>query len=124
VVNFSADIRYSFWSDQFCPSADQIANGITPEPFCMMYTDTQNFFELGGRDPSGRRFNGSRFYAGLTVVAAIDRRLSAFARMDFLPLAGILVFPRARMAYLDKYDSFMFEHDPQYYGTAGISLKF
>jgi hypothetical protein len=50
--------------------------------------------------------------------------MSAFLRLDFLPGAGIVTFPQPRLAYEDKFNSTMFEHDPLYYGTAGISFKF
>jgi len=48
----------------------------------------------------------------------------AFLRLDFLPGAGIVTFPQPRLAYEDKFNSTMFEHDPLYYGTAGLSFKF
>jgi hypothetical protein len=80
--------------------------------------------EFGGMDPAGRRFSGLRLYSGMSVVFAIDRRMSAFLRLDFLPGAGIVTFPQPRLAYEDKFNSTMFEHDPLYYGTAGISFKF
>ncbi|MES1172564.1 MAG: PEGA domain-containing protein [Bacteroidota bacterium] len=124
VVSFSADARFSFWSDQFCPSVEQMNNGVTPQEYCSMYSDRMRFPEFKSEDPAGKRFSDSRFYAGFTVVAAVDRRLSVFARLDFLPLAGILRFPGPRMAYVDRYNSVMFEHDPLYYGNAGLSLKF
>ncbi len=75
-------------------------------------------------DPAGRRFSGLRLYSGMSVVFAIDRRMSAFLRLDFLPGAGIVTFPQPRLAYEDKFNSTMFEHDPLYYGTGGISFKF
>jgi hypothetical protein len=80
--------------------------------------------EFGGNDPAGKRFGGTRLYSGMTVVFAIDRRTSAFLRLDFLPGAGIVTFPQPRLAYEDKFNSTMFEHDPLYYGTGGISFKF
>ncbi len=123
VVTFSGDVRFSAWSDQFCPSAEQEANGVTPQPYCAMFA-SPGYGEFGGTSPAGKRFSDYRFYAGFTAVAAVDRQLSFFARLDFLPLAGIITFPPARMAYLDKYNSVMFQHDPLYYGNVGVSLKF
>lgn len=122
VVTFSADLRFAYWSDQFCPSAQQVANGVGQEDYCK--TASTWLPEFGNNDPAGRRFGASRLYAGLTAVAAIDERLSVFARLDFLPLAGILTFPPPRYAYEGKFNSIMFEHDPLYYGTVGVSLKF
>jgi hypothetical protein len=128
VVSFSVDLRLSAWSDQFCPSADQVANGVSQQDYCKqslgLYTDKTKYPEFNGQDPGGKRFSGARLYTGLTVVGAIDRRLSFFARLEFLPGAGIVVFPTPRMAFLDRYNSVMFEHDPFYYGTVGLSLKF
>ena len=124
VVSFSLDLRLSYWSDQFCPSADQIKNGVTPSDYCSMYTDTSKYAGFNGVDPAGKRFSGTRLYTGLTVVGAIDRRTSFYARLEFLPGAGIITFPEPRMAFTDAYNSVMFEHDPFYYGSVGLSLKF
>jgi hypothetical protein len=89
-----------------------------------MYTDTSKYGGFNGVDPSGKRFSGTRLYTGLTVVGAIDRRTSFYARLEFLPGAGIITFPEPRMAFTDAYNSVMFEHDPFYYGSVGLSLKF
>jgi hypothetical protein len=126
VVSFSADLRVSGWSDQFCPSADQVKNGVTQSDYCLSsaYANTSLYPDFGGTDPGGRRFSGHRLYTGLTVVGAIDRRMSFYARLEFMPGAGILTFPDQRMAFQDKYNGIMFENDPFYYGSAGISLKF
>jgi hypothetical protein len=120
VVTFSADLRFAYWSDQFCPSATQHANGVGQEDYCTSSTYPEF---SGGQDPS-RRFGGSRLYAGLSAVAAYDHHVSFFARLDFVPLAGIAVFPDERPAYTDRFNSIMFEHDPFYYGTVGVTLKF
>lgn len=123
VVTFSGDLRFAYWSDQFCPSKTQMDNGVGAEDYCTS-PDFTAYPEFGGQSPLGRRFGGSRLYAGLSAVAAYDQQISFFARLDFLPLAGIAVFPAARLAYLDRFNSIMFEHDPLYYGTVGVSLKF
>jgi hypothetical protein len=123
VVTFSGDVRFSFWSDQFCPSDAQVKNGVGQDDYCKG-TPTAQYPEFNGISAAGKRFSDYRFYAGLTAVAAVDRRLSVFARLDFLPAAGIAWFPQPRMAYLDKFNSVMFEHDPLYYGNVGVSLKF
>ena len=126
VATFSFDLRLSAWSDQFCPSKEQVANGVGQDDYCKdanfaapRYTE-----EFGGIDPQGKRFGGTRLYAGMTFVFAIDRRTSMFARLDFLPGAGIVTFPKARLAYEDKFNSTLFEHDPLYYGNIGLSFKF
>ena len=123
VVSVSADLRWSFWSDQFCPNPDDVINhGVGQSDYCKS-VDSVKYPELGPT-PGGKRFGGQRLYMGLTVAAAIDRRTSFFARLEFLPGAGIITFPDERMAFEDKYNSVMFEHDPLYYGTVGFSLKF
>lgn len=125
VVSVSADLRFSYWSDQFCPNMSDVVNhGLSQADYCKNFSDTTKFPEFGGQDPGGKRFNGERLYMGLTVSAAIDRFTSVFARLEFLPGAGIVTFPDERMAFEDKYNSIMFEHDPLYYGTVGLSLKF
>lgn len=130
VAVFSLDLRLSGWTDQFCPSTEQVANGVGQDDFCKAENVDQwqpgakYGAEFGGTDPAGRRFSGTRLYSGMTVVFAIDRHTSAFLRLDFLPGAGIVTFPQPRLAYEDKFNSTMFEHDPLYYGTGGISFKF
>jgi hypothetical protein len=119
VAVFSLDLRFSGWTDQFCPTQDQIDNGVGQEDYCKAAA----YPEFGGKDPS-QRFSGSRLYSGMTVVFAIDRLTSAFLRVDFLPGAGIVTFPKGRLAFEDKFNSVMFDHDPLYYGTAGMSFKF
>ena len=128
VATFSLDLRVSGWTDQFCPSTEQVQNGVSQDDYCKA-TNSADWAgkynaEFGGQDPAGQRFSGARLYSGMTVVFAIDKRMSAFLRLDFLPGAGIVTFPQPRLAYEDKFNSTMFEHDPLYYGTAGISFKF
>jgi hypothetical protein len=123
VATFSLDLRLSAWTDQFCPSADQLANGVGQDDYCKPAVAV-TYPEFGGQDPAGKRYSGTRIYSGMTVVFAIDRRTSAFLRLDFLPGAGIVTFPKPRLAFEDKFNSTLFEHDPLYYGTAGFSFKF
>jgi hypothetical protein len=122
VATFSLDLRFSAWSDQFCPSPDQVANGVSQADYCKTLPNS-NYPDLGAGSGDGRQ-SGWRLYSGMTVVFAIDRRLSAFFRLDFLPGAGFITFPKPRLAFEDKYNSVMFEHDPLYYGNVGLSLKF
>jgi hypothetical protein len=123
IATFSIDLRLSGWSDQMCPSAEQIANGVGQDDLCKdgMW---QTVPEFGGKDPGSNRYGGWRLYSGLAVNFAIDRRFSVFLKLDFLPGAGIIAFYKPRLAYEDKFNSVMFEHDPFYYGTAGITMKF
>jgi hypothetical protein len=126
VVTVSGDVRFSAWSDQFCPTAEQVVDGFSQDDYCKnsAWADTNRYREFGGMDPGGRRFSDNQIYAGLAVVAAIDRHLSAFLRFDFQPGAGILFRATQRMAYRDRYNSFMFENDRGFYANAGVSLKF
>jgi PEGA domain len=128
VAIFSLDLRFSAWWDQFCPSQDQVANGVGQDDYCKdansaAWSSTYQS-EFNGQNPAGKHFSGTRLYSGMTVVFAIDRRTSAYLRLDFLPGAGIVTFPQPRPAYEDKFNSVMFEHDPLYYGSAGVSFKF
>jgi PEGA domain len=126
VATFSLDLRVSGWTDQFCPSTEQVQNGVSQDDYCKDPIAWSGKYEpeFHGMDPAGKRYSGTRLYSGMTVVFAIDKRMSAFLRLDFLPGAGIVTFPQPRLAYEDKFNSTMFEHDPLYYGTAGISFKF
>lgn len=127
VVSLSADLRLSLWSDQFCPNlSDVTLHGAAQSDYCKdaAFADSRKYPEFGGKDPAGQRFGGARLYMGLTLAAAIDRRTSFFARMDFIPGAKIVTFPDERMAFEDRYNSIMSDHDPLYYGTIGFSFKF
>ena len=126
IATFSLDLRVSGWTDQFCPSAEQVLNGVSQDDYCKDNAAWSGKYnaEFNGQDPAGKRFSGTRLYSGMSVVFAIDRRTSAFLRLDFLPGAGIVTFPQPRLAFEDKFNSTMFEHDPLYYGTAGLSFKF
>ncbi len=126
IATFSIDLRLSLWTDQFCPSMDQVANGVSQDDYCKDANAWSTTFQsdFHGEDPAGKRFSGTRLYSGMSVVFAVDRRTSVFLRLDFLPGAGILTFPQPRLAYEDKFNSTMFTHDPLYYGTAGLSFKF
>jgi len=136
IATFSIDLRFSAWTDQFCPSKEQLDNDVSPDDYCKSANPAadshndpfvpksgyENAFASG--NPAGQRFSGSRLYAGLAATFAVDRLISVFLKLDFLPGAGILTFPKPRMAYEDKFNSAILEHDPLYYGTAGVSLKF
>jgi hypothetical protein len=127
VVSLSADLRLSLWSDQFCPKlSDVTLHGAAQSDYCKdaAFADIRKYPEFGSKDPAGQRFGGARLYMGLTLAAAIDRRTSFFARMDFIPGAKIVTFPDGRMAFEDRYNSIMLDDDPLYYGTVGFSFKF
>ena len=57
---------------------------------------------------------------GFAAVAAIDRLMSVFIQIEFVP--GLA--PSPRPAFQDKVNSALFEKDTLAYGTAGLSLKF
>jgi hypothetical protein len=125
VATFSATIRYSAWTDRFCPTSVQIQNGVTPEPYCKDPTtwDPANSQAIFYKDPNQYRFSGSRFYAGLAAVAAIDRYTSVFLQLEFLPFPSELSYTQ-RLSFEDKVNGAMLGKDPFVYGMGGFELKF
>ena len=99
---------------------NEVSNGVTPEAFCTDPAKRQNLF--GTAEPS-HYFSGSRLYFGFEAVAALDRFTSVFFKIEFLPFPDQLSF-KPRKAFLDAYDSALFDTDPFVYGMGGISLKF
>jgi hypothetical protein len=121
VATFSGTIRYSAWTDKFCPSPTQRNNGVTPEEFC---TDAAMRSALFGTvDPNTERFSGSRVYAGIGATAAIDRLVSVFFQLEFLPFPSQFDYER-RPGFEDAYNGALIGKDPFVYGSAGVSLKF
>jgi hypothetical protein len=116
-------MRYSLWSDKFCPTGTQIANGVEPDAFCTDSAARAGLF--GGEDPSnGARFSGQRLYFGIGVTAAIDRFTSFFLQIEGLPFADYLSY-KPRYAFMDAYNGALIaKNDHFVYGLAGISLKF
>ena len=125
VATFSLDLRFSAWTDQFCPSGRSAATASRRLILRLTGTgDTTQPMQFDGSDPGGKRFSGQRFYVGLTVVAAIDRLTSVFLQFEFLPGAG-RVSPasrgrRTRTSTTAPCSS----NDPLYYGIGRHQLKF
>jgi hypothetical protein len=123
VATVNGTMRYSLWSDKFCPTGTQIANGVEPDAFCTDSAARAGLF--GGDDPSnGARFSGQRLYFGIGVTAAIDRFTSFFLQIEGLPFADYLSY-KPRYAFMDAYNGALIaKNDHFVYGLAGISLKF
>ncbi|HXU03693.1 MAG TPA: PEGA domain-containing protein, partial [Polyangia bacterium] len=123
VATVNGSMRYSLWSDKFCPTGTQISNGVDAEPFCTDSTARMGLFN--GEDPSnGHRFTGQRLYFGIGITAAIDRFTSFFFQIEGLPFADQLSY-KPRLAFMDAYNGALIaKNDHFVYGMAGISLKF
>jgi hypothetical protein len=125
VATFSGSFRYSAWTDKFCPTSTQRRNGITPSDFCGN-PDTGTDYDhtlFGTTNPNSNRFSGSRLYAGIAAVAAIDRYMSLFLQIEFLPFPSQFSY-ESRKAFKDAYNPALLQDDPFVYGTAGLELKF
>ena len=86
VATFSGTLRYSAWTDKFCPTSTQRNNGVGASDFCgdpNLGTDYDH--TLFSSNPNTNRYSGSRMYAGIAAVAAIDRYMSVFLQIEFLP---------------------------------------
>jgi hypothetical protein len=125
VANFFFTMRFSGWTDRFCPTPAQVSNGVEADKFCMDQTnwDPNNPNRLFDKDPNNNRFGGTRLYFGIGATAALDRFTSVFLQIEFIPFPDQLS-PNPRMAFEDKYNSAMFTRDTFLYGQAGVSLKF
>jgi hypothetical protein len=123
VATVNGSMRYSIWSDKFCPSNTQISNGVDAEPFCTDSAARMGLFD--GEDPSnGARFSGQRLYFGIGFTAAIDRFTSFFFQIEGLPFADQLSY-KPRLAFMDAYNGALIaKNDHFVYGMAGITLKF
>ena len=125
VATVNGSIRYSAWTDKFCPSATQVSNGVDQDTFCMdpMYW-TAGPMQLFDKDPNSNRFSGQRLYFGIGITAAIDRFTSFFLQIEGLPFADQLSY-KPRLAFMDAYNGALIaKNDHFVYGMAGISLKF
>ena len=121
VATVSASARWSLWTDRFCPSAVEVANGVGQEDYCK--EDAVNAAKgqaIFGTDPNGKRFSGQRLYIGFAATAAVDRLTSVFIQVEFVP--GLA--PSSRDAFRGQVNGALFDKDPLFYGTAGLSLKF
>ena len=125
VATISGWVKYSAWTDRFCPTDVQISNGVTPEPYCKDPTawDPSNPNRLFDKDPNMNRFSGSRFYLGLAAVAAIDRYTSVFFQIEFLPAPSEFSYA-PRPAFQDNVQGALLTKDTFVYGMGGFELKF
>jgi hypothetical protein len=125
VATVNGSIRYSAWTDKFCPSSTQVSNGVEQDTFCtdpMYYTPGPA--QLFDKNPNENRFGGQRIYFGIGVTAAIDRFTSFFLQIEGLPFADQLSY-KPRLAFMDAYNGALIaKNDHFVYGMAGISLKF
>jgi len=122
VATINASVRYSAWTDKFCPTATQRGNGVDADAFC---TDPNlQMMLFGTTDPNNNRFSGQRLYFGIGLTAAIDRFTSFFLQIEGLPFADQLSY-KPRLAFMDAYNGALIaKNDHFVYGMAGISLKF
>jgi hypothetical protein len=125
VATVNGSVRYSVWSDKFCPSATQVSNGVDQDAFCKDSAYwTPGPMQLFDADPNSNRFSGQRLYFGIGLTAAIDRFTSFFIQIEGLPFADQLSY-KPRLAFMDAYNGALIaKNDHFVYGMAGISLKF
>jgi len=121
VATFSGTVRFSGWTDRFCPTPTQRSNGVEAEKYCDDATTWPGMFD--GKDPNSNRFSGSRVYAGIGATASLDKLVSLYFQLEFLPFPSSFSYTQ-RPAFQDKYNSAMLDKDPFVYGTAGLTLKF
>ena len=119
IATFSATIRYSAYTDKFCPSQTQRNNGVEPAAFCDDLVARDTLF--GGVDPNNNRFSGSRVYAGIGATAAIDRLVSIFFQLEFLPFPSQFNYEPGRASRAVQ--PALIGKDPFVYGSAGVSLE-
>jgi hypothetical protein len=119
VATISATLRYSAWTDRFCPTDVQKSNGVTPEGYCADGQWQTHFY----KDPNVNRFSGSRFYLGLAAVAAIDRYTSVFFQLEFLPAPSEFSYSQ-REAFQDSINGALLTKDTFVYGMGGFEMKF
>jgi hypothetical protein len=122
IVTVSGSFTFNAYSDRFCPTLGEVAKGLaTLDSRC---TDAAALNPaIWPKDPRENRFSGHREYVGLSVDASINRQFSAFVSFLFMPFADTFGL-EPRLAFLDKYNSVMFQNDPYFYGNAGVTMKF
>ncbi|MDX2021530.1 MAG: PEGA domain-containing protein [Deltaproteobacteria bacterium] len=128
-VNFTVHAKYQYYTDKLCPSAGEVRRGVEPREACMDWTNTTNpvvdgklknslFQQWNQKDPGANRYSGNRLFVGGALEVAVDRYFSGYVTVDFLP--GQF---EGRKAFKDFSNSLMFERDPLFYLTAGLTLK-
>jgi hypothetical protein len=122
IATVSAFGHFSWWADHFCPSAQQMANGTTADAYCG--EDPLARMQLFGSDDPAAADTGHRFYTGLAASAAVDRMMSLFFEIEFLPFTEFYGF-KPRKAYEGTYNQDLIgTADHGVYFTGGITLKF
>jgi hypothetical protein len=126
IASFFATLRFSAWTDKFCPSSKQRSNGVDADTFCGDGVDPNTIdpTHLFPNDPNTHRYSGSRLYAGIGATAAMDRFTSFFIQIEFLPFPDQFNYDQ-RLAFEGKVNNaLLFDRDPFVYGMAGVTLKF
>jgi hypothetical protein len=124
IATVSATVRWSAWTEKFCPTTAQISNGVTAEQYCKDWTaGVPSAKALFDKDPNSNRFGGNRVYLGFGATAALDRYTSLFLQVEFLPAPDTFSYD-IRKGFDNRYNGVLLGHDPFYYGMAGFSLKF
>ncbi len=116
IVTFTGHARLSYWNDRLCPSPQDKSRGVDPRGAC---TDYKNVPGFAGKDPEVSRFADYRFYVGGSLEVAINRLMTAFLMMEFLPFQY-----DERLAFTDTINSVQLDNDPLAYGMAGVTFKF
>jgi PEGA domain-containing protein len=126
VATVSAFFHVSAWTDRFCPTAQQMANGVDADAYCGA-DPGKEMANFGTSDPNSpiptQRFSGKRFYVGFSAAAALDRLTSLFFQFEFVPLTDSYGFT-ARQAFEGTFNQTLFASDPNFYFVLGVSLKF
>lgn len=121
VASFFGTVRFSAWSDRFCPSAKQRTNGVDADAFC---DDPTKWSALFDKDPNTNRFSDSRIYAGLGATAAMDKFTSFFFQLEFLPFPDQFNYQQ-RLAFTGAVNNALLATKDHFvYGMGGVSLKF
>jgi hypothetical protein len=128
VASVFGTLRFSAWTDKFCPSSKQRQNGVDADAFCgdPNNTTTSPIDPMGlfPNDPNSHRYSGSRLYAGIGATAAMDRFTSFFLQIEFLPFPDQFNYDQ-RLAFEGKINNALLaDKDPFVYGMAGVTLKF
>src|SRR5215471_672721 len=127
VASFFGTVRFSAWSDKFCPSAKQRQNGVDADTYCGVEGDPTHPVDPNGlfsADPNNHRFSDSRLYAGLGATAVMDKFTSFFFQLEFLPFPDSFNY-QPRLAYEGTVNNALLASKDHFvYGMAGVSLKF
>ena len=106
------ELRY--WNDKLCPSDRDVSDlDIQRRAECLDTSSAlTNEQRAGGRDQDVRLFLGGGF------DVAVNRRISVYGRLEFLPFQ----FDQ-RVAFRDDVNNVFSQRDPLVYGQLGVTLK-